>query len=181
MKILGFPTLKSIETINFWSKRKLSEVSKFSISGIEQNKKLGNLGNFHFFVLITYEICSSFLSFFWDLVLGFNILPKIEAKENIPRFLFLFRFWVLGKIQNLQTYKPRKFSFVLINPYHKVTVFYSSLTSFFGFCILGFTYYQEKESTFEVNEFFPRFPSFRFQVQSNIESSETSEIFIFSH
>ena len=31
------------------SKRKLSEVSKFSISSIGQNRKLGTLGNWHFF------------------------------------------------------------------------------------------------------------------------------------
>ena len=35
-------------------------------------------------------------------------------------------------------------------------------------------------SKFEVNENFPRFPSFRFWVQSKIEKSETSENFIFS-
>ena len=40
--------VNATKMIKNWSKRKLSEVSKFSISGIGQNRKLGNLGNGHF-------------------------------------------------------------------------------------------------------------------------------------
>ena len=52
-KILTFAMLNVMETIKIWSKWKLSEVSKFSISSIGQNRKLGNLGNWHFSSQIT--------------------------------------------------------------------------------------------------------------------------------
>ena len=38
-------------TAKNWSKRKFSEISKISISGIGQNQKLGNLGIFFFWLL----------------------------------------------------------------------------------------------------------------------------------
>ena len=47
-KVLIFPMLNATETIKNWSKRKVSEVSKFSISSTGQNRKPGNLGNGHF-------------------------------------------------------------------------------------------------------------------------------------
>ena len=39
----------TINTVKIWNKATLSEMSEFSILGIGQNQKLGNLGNFHFF------------------------------------------------------------------------------------------------------------------------------------
>ena len=42
--VLTFPILNVMKTIKIWSKWKLSEVSKFSISSLGQNRKLGNLG-----------------------------------------------------------------------------------------------------------------------------------------
>ena len=54
-------------TVKIWSKRTLSEISEFSILGVEQNKKIGNFESFLFFFLIhfiTLNFClSSFLSF----------------------------------------------------------------------------------------------------------------------
>ena len=41
----------------------------------------------------------SFRSFFQFLDFEFHILPKIEVKENFPRFPS-FRFWVKGKREN---------------------------------------------------------------------------------
>ena len=40
---------KVTNTVKIWSKKKLSEISEFSILGIGQYRKLGNLGNFIFF------------------------------------------------------------------------------------------------------------------------------------
>ena len=58
---------KVTTTVKIWSKRKLFEISKFSILGIGQNQKLGYLGSFPFFFLIhfiTWTFClSSLLSF----------------------------------------------------------------------------------------------------------------------
>ena len=41
---------KATNTVKIWSKRTLSEISEFSILGVGQNEKLGNLGNFIFFL-----------------------------------------------------------------------------------------------------------------------------------
>ena len=41
--------LNATKTIKTWGNQKLFEVSKFSISNIEQNQKPGNLGNGYFF------------------------------------------------------------------------------------------------------------------------------------
>ena len=52
-----------------------------------------------------FENCSkvfSFRSFFQFLDFEFHILPKVEVKENFPRFSS-FRFWVQGKIENSET------------------------------------------------------------------------------
>ena len=38
----------------YWSKRTLSEISEFSILGVEQNQKFRKLWNFIFFLLKTY-------------------------------------------------------------------------------------------------------------------------------
>ena len=51
-------------TVIIWSKRTLSEISEFSILGIEQNRKLGNLGNFLLFFLIHFITVSFCLSLF---------------------------------------------------------------------------------------------------------------------
>ena len=37
---------KVTNTVKIWSRKKLSEISEFSILGIGKNRKLGNLGNF---------------------------------------------------------------------------------------------------------------------------------------
>ena len=39
----------TINTVKIWNKATLSEIFEFSILGIGQNQRLGNLGNFHFF------------------------------------------------------------------------------------------------------------------------------------
>ena len=64
-KVLTFLMLNVMETIKIWSKWKLSEVSKFSISSIGQNRKLENLGIGHFFfsnhiIKLTFFILSHF-------------------------------------------------------------------------------------------------------------------------
>ena len=46
------------------SKRNLSEISEFSILGIGQNRKLGNLGNWHFSLLKLHEKVNAF--FLWS-------------------------------------------------------------------------------------------------------------------
>ena len=111
-KVLIFPLLNATETIKNWSKRKVSGLSKFSISSIGQNRKPGNLGNWHFFfsshiVKLKFFILGHFYDF------EFYILPKIWVKQNFPRFPS-FRFWVYrGKSK---TRKPRKLvSFFLLN------------------------------------------------------------------
>ena len=55
------------KAIKLWSKRKLSEVSKFSISSIGQNRELGNLRKGHFFFSnhMAKLMFFSYRSFFW--------------------------------------------------------------------------------------------------------------------
>ena len=69
------------------SKRKLSEISEFSILGIGQNRKLGNLGNFYFFSLsFILKVHFLFEVIFWFLDFEFLILPKIKVNKNFPIF-----------------------------------------------------------------------------------------------
>ena len=101
---------KSYKYCQIWSKRTLSEISEFSILGIEQNRKLGNLGSFLCFFLIhfiTLSFCfSSFLSF---LNLKLQLLSKFE--KNTFRDLRVFNFECKAKS------KTRKFSFFLLKSY----------------------------------------------------------------
>ena len=98
---------KVTTTVKIWSKRKLSEISKFLILGIGQNRKLGNLGNFTFFLLIHF-IIFQFLSQFIFAVSESKITTnvKFEVKEHFTRFPS-FRFSPTPK----KPRKPRKFYF----------------------------------------------------------------------
>ena len=110
-----FPLLKPREKVNvfffgvifqsvfrFWvsyttknlSKRKLSEISEFSILGIGQNRKLGNLGNWHFSLLKPHEKVSAFF---------FGVI-----------FQSVFRFWVSYNAKNLSKRKLSEISEFLI-------------------------------------------------------------------
>ena len=78
-RFLIFPMLNSTETIKNWSKWKLSEVSKFSISSIGQNQKLENLENgYFFFSNRTVKLKFFLLEHFFDF--EFYILPTIKVK-----------------------------------------------------------------------------------------------------
>ena len=92
------------EIIKNWSKRKLSEVSKFSISSIGQNWKLGNVGNWHFllsnrFVKLKLFSLRSFFS-----VLSFIYYQNI-SKIKFPEIsgvliLVIGQNWKLGYLGN---------------------------------------------------------------------------------
>ena len=75
-----------MEKIKIWSKWKLLEVSKFLISSIGQNRKLGSLGNRHFFLL------------------------KSHHKSDVFYFVPVFRFWVSYTTKNLSQIKLSKIS-----------------------------------------------------------------------
>ena len=77
--------LNVMQTIKIWSKWKLSEVSKFSISSIGQNRKLENLG-----LLKPYHKVNLF--FFWVI------------------FQSVFRFWVSYTTKNFSKRKLSKIS-----------------------------------------------------------------------
>ena len=117
-----------METIKIWSKWKLPEVSKFSILGIGQNRKLGNLGNWHFSLLKPHEKVSAFF---------FGVI-----------FQSVFRFWVSYNAKNLSKRKLSEISeflilgigqnqklgnlgnghfFFLLKPHDKVNVFFLGL------------------------------------------------------
>ena len=68
---------KVTTTFKIWSKATLSEISKFSILGIEQNRKLENLGNY-------------------------NSIQNLKQKNcpRVPRF----RFWEEGKLSFLKMF-----------------------------------------------------------------------------
>ena len=96
------------------SKGTLSKISEFSILGIEQNRKLRNVGSFLFFFLIHFinlRFClSSFLSF---LNLKLQQLSKFEVKDTFRDFrVFDFGYRVKSKTQ-----KPRNFSIFLLKAY----------------------------------------------------------------
>ena len=69
------------DTTKSLSKRNLSEISEFSILGIGQNRKLGNLGNWHFSLLKPHEKVNVFF---------FGVI-----------FQSVFRFWVSYTTKNL--------------------------------------------------------------------------------
>ena len=118
-----------------------------------------------------------------------------------PRFLNRsFRFWLQGKIENLEIRKlgiifPRFPSFQFATFHFSknffFSIFYSRQFRTFYLCYVLFSkpfkvffplpkiYVQN--ITFEVNENFSRFPSFRFWVQGKIENSETSHFFFSKH
>ena len=92
------------EIIKNWSKRKLSEVSKFSISSIGQNWKLGNVENWHFFLsnrfvklkLFSLRSFFSVLSFIY-----YQNLSKIKFSEiSGVLILVLGQNWKLGYLGN---------------------------------------------------------------------------------
>ena len=59
-----FAVFKSwvVTTVRIWSTRHISEISEFFISGIGQNRKLRNLSNFNFFMIVTCKfLCFEFL------------------------------------------------------------------------------------------------------------------------
>ena len=61
---------------------KFYEIPEFSILFIGPNRKLGNLGNFHVFIIKPDHKVIFFVPqvFFWFLDLAFHILLKVEAK-----------------------------------------------------------------------------------------------------
>ena len=90
MKVFSFPMLNTTQKKKIWSKRKLSEVSKFSnqLYGKTKNQK-------SIFFLSSYIVkLKLFLSYVIALVFRFWVSMTIEVKENFPRFLS-FRFWVV--------------------------------------------------------------------------------------
>ena len=116
-----------METIKIWSKWKLSKVSKFSISSIGQNQKLGNLGIGHFFfsnhiIKLTFFFSGLiFQSVFY--ILSFIYYQKFKEKKSFRDFwVFDFRYRAKSK-----TWKSRKLALFLLKPYDKVNVFYFGL------------------------------------------------------
>ena len=87
-----FVVFESEITINLkiWSKRTFSEISEFSILGIGQNRKLGNLGNWHFSLLKPHEKVNVFF---------FGVI-----------FQSVFRFWVSYTTKNLSKRKLSEIS-----------------------------------------------------------------------
>ena len=69
---------KVTATIKIWNERKLSEISKFSILGIGQNKKLGNLGNFFCFSKSISHLSSSQLTFYSFCILSYNYCQNLK-------------------------------------------------------------------------------------------------------
>ena len=90
MKGFNLPMLNATETIKNWSKRKLFEVSKFLLSSIGQNRKFGNLGNGHCFLL------------------------KPHCKVKVFSYKSFFQFWVSYTTKNLSKIKLSKISEISI-------------------------------------------------------------------
>ena len=118
MKGLTFPMLNVMETIKIWSKRKLSEVSQFSISSIGQNRKFGNVGNRHFFFSnhIIKLIFFTFRSFFSQLF-GFwvSCTTKSLSKRKLSE---ISEFSILSIGQNRKLGNLGNWYFFLIKPHH---------------------------------------------------------------
>ena len=100
---------KVTTTVKIWSVT-FSEISKFSVLVIGQNRNLETSGYFFFFLIhfitISFFCLNSFLLF---LNLKLKQLSKFQVKEHFPRFLS-FRFWVYGKIENSDTLEGFVFS-----------------------------------------------------------------------
>ena len=87
-------------TTKYLSKRKLSEISEFSILGIEQNGKLGNLGNWHFSLLKPHEkVNVFFFGFIFQSVFRFwvSYTTKNVSKRNLSE---ISEFSILAIEQN---------------------------------------------------------------------------------
>ena len=80
-----------------WIKRKLSAISEFSILGAGQNRKLGNLGNFHFFLLNLIVQLQFFEVIFLVFVFWVSYTTKNWSKRKLPE---IFKFSISGIDQN---------------------------------------------------------------------------------
>ena len=67
--------VNATETIKNCSKQKVSEISKFSISNVGQNRTTGNLGNGHFNEMDIVKLKLFLLGHYFDFT--FYILPKL--------------------------------------------------------------------------------------------------------
>ena len=113
-----------METIKIWSKWKLSKVSKFSISSIGQNQKLGNLGIGHFFfsnhiIKLTFFFLGSFFSQFFTFWLSYT--TKNLRKRNLFE---ISEFSILGIGQNWKLWNLGNWHISLLKPHEKVNVFF---------------------------------------------------------
>ena len=100
------------QTVKIWIKIELSDISEFSILSIEQNRKLGNLGNFPF-CSKSYWNLLVFVSidFFGAFKYWITISVIIQGKRNFRDF----RVFDLGYRAKSKTRKSRKFLFFLLN------------------------------------------------------------------
>ena len=111
--------LKKSCMMSFTSTQKIFSTSYcVDYLNVQQNRKLGNLGKFSFLKIKQHHFVLDHFILFLDL--EFHILPKIEVKENFPRFP-TFKFQVQAKTENLET--SGNFHFFLLNLILKLQFF----------------------------------------------------------
>ena len=99
---------------NYRAKSKTRKPRKWALFLLKPHHKVN--------CFLFWVIFSQFLDFDFDIFTknsSKRILPKIQVKENFPRFP-RFRFWVQSKIENSA---PLKLAFFLLKPEFKVNVF----------------------------------------------------------